>query len=317
MRLTWLTLASLFAVSGAVEAKQVRFATWNLANLWHVPNESLREKSEKRSLVDYQAIRHIAHDKLKADIVGLQELGSPEAARLIFPEMEWELIFSNRYEERVKEDPDYITDRKKRDIFTALAIRRGAAEVVETAHVDELRIAYTDQDGNKAETRRGTAAKLKIGSETFWVISVHLKSGCQWPKWPAEQGKLPGKKQEIACTVLFEQVPKLENWIDTHEKTNDNYVLLGDFNRVMDRPKEQIWSDLNDANPPSLDLFKVPHKQKLDCDVYSADPEPSIDYVVLSKRLWQKAIQDERAPKINVKDRQVSDHCPLFVDLNL
>jgi hypothetical protein len=78
-------------------AETLRVATWNIANFWHVEGEHLLPARDggpglQRTAEDYDAIRAVV-DALDAHVIGLQEMGSPEAVRLIFPNTEWDMAF--------------------------------------------------------------------------------------------------------------------------------------------------------------------------------------------------------------------------------
>ena len=69
--------------------QSLRIATWNIANFWHMPNEHLRPQRNgndglQRTESDYNDIKSIISE-LDADVWGLQEIGSPEAAESLFP----------------------------------------------------------------------------------------------------------------------------------------------------------------------------------------------------------------------------------------
>ena len=91
---------------------------------------------------------------------------------------------------------------------------------------------------------------------------------------------------------------------------------MGDFNRVFNRANEPLWRELDDRDPRTLDLFMVPYRQALVCSGHSPEPDRSIDYVVLNKRLWAWAEPCD-SPKLDVLGKNVSDHCPVFLDLRL
>jgi endonuclease/exonuclease/phosphatase family metal-dependent hydrolase len=306
----------LAVMATSAQAEQnIRVATWNIANLWHVAGEYLRPgrdggPGQIRQDTDYAAIRAVA-EELKPDIIGLQEMGTPEAARIAFPEDKFELIFSARFDADLKEDPGKLNDPKKRDIYTALALRKGVVKVIEIKPISELSIK--DSEGHPV--RDGTAVLVEAGGKRFWAVSLHLKSGCPRVTDPYTYKNPSKPSAEEACAMLVRQAPILEDWIDAKEAESQDFVLLGDFNRVFDIGNEMIWAELDDRDPPTLDLFMVPFRQEIVCTGHSPDPDKSIDYVIANKRLWAAAIPS-KAPKIDVPGANVSDHCPVFLDFS-
>jgi len=113
--------------------------------------------------------------------------------------------------------------------------------------------------------------------------------------------------------ILRDRLLNVRRWDTRPGTTEGDVVLLGDFNRVFDRANEVLFADLDDGTPAGLDLFMVPYKQEITCNGHSSKPEKSIDYVITTKSLWQKAVRAE-IPKIDVTSN-VSDHCPTFLDL--
>ena len=55
-------------------------------------------------------------------------------------------------------------------------------------------------------------------------MSVHLKSGCF---------SNADSNSSDACQKLGAQIPKLEEWIDTHAAAANPVAILGDFNRRL------------------------------------------------------------------------------------
>ncbi|NBJ10940.1 endonuclease/exonuclease/phosphatase family protein [Microvirga arsenatis] len=311
-----ITLATVFLTWASAAAEQVRVATWNIANFWHVEGEYLRPEpgggpGQIRTAADYRAIADLARE-LNADIVGLQEMGSTEAARRAFPEATYDLIFSRRFEEDLRADPSKLANPKKRDIYTALALRKDKVKLIRIEPIAEL--AITDREGHPV--RDGTAALVEAGGRRFWAVSLHLNSGCARIEDPASYRNPSRPNLEEACEMLVRQIPILERWIDVRERAGEDFVLLGDFNRVFDRANEPLWRDLDDRDPQTLDLFMVPYRQALVCSGHSPEPDRSIAYVILNKRLWAWA-EPSDSPKLDVTGKNVSDHCPVFLDLRL
>lgn len=286
----------------AAPLARLRLATWNIANFWHVPGEHLRPAANGgpgliRSAADYDAIRAVLAD-LDADVIALQEIASPDSARALFPAEDWDLVFSRRFDDEIAANPDLLVSDQTRDIYEALVVRRDAATVMATERI-ELDLLH--EDGRPV--REGTAALLNAGGFPFWVASVHLKSGCFTDN---------DLTQRPDCRTLARQIPVLEDWLDGKSAAGQAVAVMGDFNRRLDRGGDVVREDLDDNDP--VDLFKVPHMQELVCTAFSATPSVSIDYILANEALWERVTVPD-IPKLDVHSGQVSDHCPVFVDL--
>ena len=68
----------LAGLAAPAQAGDLRFATWNIANYWHVPGEYLRPTRGGgpgliRLRADYDGLRAVI-GQLGADVIGLQEM---------------------------------------------------------------------------------------------------------------------------------------------------------------------------------------------------------------------------------------------------
>ena len=71
-------------------------------------------------------------------------------------------------------------------------------------------------------------------------MSVHLKSGCAY-------GRLDGRVKRRQCRLLVRQRGILEAWIDARARAGEGFVLLGDFNRQLDQPRDDFWAAIDDG----------------------------------------------------------------------
>jgi endonuclease/exonuclease/phosphatase family metal-dependent hydrolase len=296
-----LMVGVVFGLSTSASAEPIRLTTWNIGNLWHVPNEALRPKrdgspGDARKAEDYVAIRRTIED-LSPDILALQEIGSPEAAEKVLPSG-YQVIFSQRY------------NPAERDIYTALAVRPDKVRIVQPISLAEL--ALKDTEGNSL--RNGTGAVLQAGSLKFAVLSVHLKSGCQRVEDPATYKNAEKPYLEEACQLLIKQMPILERWIEA-TAAQMPVVVMGDFNRVF-TANDKVWTDLDDGEPKGLDLYAVPFGKPMLCSAYRPTPQQAIDHIVVDQRLQPMLMVPEH-PMTNITDRRLSDHCPVSAGLRL
>ncbi|WP_305988084.1 endonuclease [Roseibium sp. MMSF_3544] len=283
---------------------ELRLATWNIENFWHVEGEHLRPNRDgsqgtTRYGEDYKAIRQVIED-LDADVIGLQEIGAPAGVRLLFPSTDWDMVFSKRLDDDLNDNPDQLDTDTERDIYTAVVVRRDAAKIVGTE-----RIALNNLGGKKDRLREGTAVLLEVDGEEIWVASIHLKSGCFSDNNLNSSG---------TCRTLAKQIPLLEDWLDRKSEAEQKVALLGDFNRQIDRANDVVRKDLDDGKP--VDMFKVPHRQQLPCTAFNPSARTSIDYVIINEPLWAY-VTVPPTPKFDFSDPQISDHCPVFVDVKL
>jgi len=312
-------LIVLLGVAAApAQAGDLRFATWNIANFWHVPGEYLRPARDGgpgliRLRSDYDGLRAVI-GQLGADVIGLQEMASPEAVRALFPEDEWGLVFSGRLADDLAAVPAKLQNPQTRDIYTAIVYRRHLAEVIAVERLRGLSVAETGDDGETRYTREGTAAKLRIGGREVWVASLHLKSGCARPNDLESHSDPDRPWVERACKLLAAQIPVLERWVDDKIASGEHVILLGDFNRQLDRGDDDVRADLDDKDP--ADLFITPHRREILCAAHRPTPQVSVDYIIISESLRGRARLGNPAPSVPVISAKISDHCPIWLDID-
>lgn len=121
-----------------------------------------------------------------------------------------------------------------------------------------------------------------------------------------------------ACETLMTQVPILEGWIDAASSQPEPFILLGDFNRRLNRPDDRVWVEIDDLEPPNSDLTTVTADMPVGCrDNEYAD---FVDHIVLDKRAvqWVDFSSFRQVPFRQQDKAQwdyISDHCPLVVEL--
>lgn len=253
----------------------------------------------QRSTADFEALSRTAEElqrTLRADVVALQEVDGPEAARQVFRQG-WKL--------------DCFVQRAHPQ-KVGFAIRDG---IPYRCNGD---LNTLDIDGS---TRAGADVTLYPGSrQQVRLLAVHLKSGCF-------DGRMD--RRFSPCTKLQEQAPIVEQWIDTRVKEGVDFAVLGDFNRQLERdaryaagPDEnapvnlvQAWSD--DA-PRGAILLRATEGQRYEpCDAHDRH-RYYIDDILISQSLAQKN-KGRRFARLPYapqdQDRQLSDHCPVVWSL--
>lgn len=248
-----------------------------------------------RTQADFDALAHTANqlrDEQQADVVGLQEVDGPDAARMVFNKG-WKLdCFVNRAH------PQKV----------GFAIREGLPY-----HCNGD-LSALDVDGS---TRAGADITLYPGSRNeVRLLAVHLKSGCF-------DGRLD--RHFSPCERLRQQAPVVEAWIDQRVREGKPFAVLGDFNRHLDKderypagPDEaapinlmQAWSD---NNPPGAVLLRATQGEAyVPCDA-DDHHKAYIDDILIDQKL---ALQNgnRRFARLSFdaddRGRQLSDHCPV------
>jgi endonuclease/exonuclease/phosphatase family metal-dependent hydrolase len=292
-------MLSAFAVQAQADTERVRLASWNINNLNEISDQPLRSRAPARPDDDYLRLAQYGSD-IGADVIALQEMGSPGAVRRVFAEADWEMVFSQRYDETAPAD-----------IYTAMVFRKGPVDVLSSDTVDSLAIP----DGDYS-TRAGVEALIEVNGQQMWLLNVHLKSGCF-------AGTLINPRTDD-CEIAAQQPAPLEAWIDEKEQTGLPVIVLGDFNRKFDvhMQNDHIWGEIDDAEPASLNLWRVPFRTSSNCPTTRPrDREVPVDYIVMNQPAWDMA--DEQSFTEYLYDEQdaedfgnrLSDHCPISIDL--
>lgn len=301
----------LLSFAGLVQAApaELKLATWNLE--WFMTPETLRALTPAcspadaprdgarravpcdvaheltRSREDIAALKRHART-LDADVIALQEVDGPEAARLVFPD--YQFCFSGRLAVQ----------------NNGFAIRRGLPFACAPDLTD---LSMSD------DVRRGVELRLFPGTaQEMRLLSVHLKSGCA-------RDALDSSRP--SCGELARQVPVLERWIDAQASEHKPFAVLGDFNRDLRREPSgvSVWAEIDDANPPGADLVNTAEGQDFQNCMPSQTFSGFIDYIILGRQMAQGLVKDSfgRAlfPPKDAQRRKLSDHCPVFIRLRV
>ena len=280
-------------------AEWIRIATWNLNRLHWRTGGALWRGAVARNDEDYETLARYARG-LNADVVAFQEVNGPRAAARVFPARDYALYFSGRYDSRYD------------DIYNGFAVRKGRFERVERRDYEALGL------GSEAryQLRWGVDLTVRRDGQSLRLLNVHLKSKCF--------AKRLENPRDRHCRKLARQVEPLESWIDARWREGVPFVVLGDFNRAVDRhgPRDHLWRAIDDGDPPGLKLHRLPAGREPACwrgtSRYHRHP---IDFFVFGARAWQRV--DEASFRQVVwtgKDADArrglpSDHCPIAVDL--
>ena len=275
-----LLLVCYFMTGNLAQAETVKIASWNIAWLNHESNTGKVKRKDK----DYDILKEYAK-QLDADLVALQEVENARAAMRVFDNSEYSFYFTN----------DSGVQR------TGFAYKK---HLKIKAHSD-----YTAL--NVGNVRSGADITLTVNGQDIRILGVHLKSSCH---------EDPLNTNTTACRKLEKQMHILEDWIDERAKENIPFIVIGDFNRRMEKG-EEFWVEIDDSKPKNSDLtsFSIKHNLKSDC--WCGKYPKYIDHIVFDalavKYVKPGSFGQMRYNKGCKPKAVISDHCPVFITLNI
>ena len=276
----------------------LEIATWNVEHL----NEDNEAGCIPRTDEDYANIK-ARIDALTADVVAIQEVESEVAAYRVFDASEWTVVMSGRPNTRGDSGGSICwgtQDKHLRHQATGVAFRKSVAVSVNPS------LSSLSQAGDSQ--RWGTDITVLVGDMNVRVLSVHLASGCWGPEQDADASREP------ICTTLKHQIDELSKWIANRTANNDNWILLGDFNRRLALPDDwaavQLFADELDSVLLTATL-RDGVAQKDWCDARYPD---LIDHILSSSSLQDKLVPSsiEEHPRIH----ESPDHCIISAAFN-
>jgi len=258
-----LSLFLLAACSVAAGPSTLRLATWNLEHLAANISAGCRPRSE----ADYARLRRHAQ-RLNADLIALQEVENRTAvARLFDPGI---------YAIEIARQPDRNlgTCRRQRG-QTRTMQRTGFA--INRARLGKLGLSYRRLPdfaaiGLKSQ-RWATRILIEPADGTgagIQLLAVHLKAGCAY-------NRLDGKVKRDQCRLLVRQRGILEEWIDARVSAGEGLVLLGDFNRQFDQPRDDFWAAIDDG---AVCTWIPDPRLGRRCRPQTSHPDPAADLVL-------------------------------------
>ncbi|MFT8245909.1 endonuclease/exonuclease/phosphatase family protein [Roseomonas sp. BN140053] len=277
-------LLALFLLALPARAEVIKLATWNMNWLTAKPpgHPDLPADVAGRSADDLARLRDYAR-RLAPDVLALQEVDGPEAAALILDPADWQVFFP------AESDVQRV----------GIAVRRGLRAVQEP---DLLGLDL--RPGARRSLRRGVDVTLQAGTSRLRLLALHLVSGCR-------QEALSGSRE---CDGLGEQAGVVAGWIAQRREEGVPFVVLGDFNRRMDRRREPFLAVLTQQAP----LLRATAGVSNPC----WGGRPFIDHLLLggAARGWlvpdslRVLVYAEREPEWRAR---LSDHCPVSIRLDL
>lgn len=272
---------------GAVAPATLKLASWNFEHLAEKDGDGCRPRTE----ADYAKLRTYV-DRLGADVVAFAEVENKRAAQRVFPGQRYRIVI----ERREPKGPAGTCGADGKQRFEAqksgFAVRR---DLKFSRKPDVTALQLGD-----SRLRGGVDILLRDG-KPLRLLAVHLKSGCFKGDDPANE----------ACPKLFGQLPVLERWVGARAKAQEPFAILGDWNRRLANPGDEVFVTLNKITPLTL----ADAGQKARCQTRYPD---FIDHIVLgggaAARLvpgsFNELLYDEP------DGEGPSDHCPASVALN-
>lgn len=298
-------------LSCAESQRGIKLATWNLEWLLTPEtfsalkgrcsdNEAERRRVRRqlpcdtardleRSASDHAALRRYA-ELLDADVVALEEVDGPSAARLLFRQHEFCFTGSSALQNN------------------GFAIRRG---IPFRCAADLEGLSLGDS------VRRGAVLVLYPNSaREIHLLGVHLKSGC---------ARQPLDSRLQSCQQLSRQLPVLKAWIEEQARSGRRFGVLGDFNRDLlaeqrgasGQERPTVLGELNNGEPDGSRLFSVAGEGDFRNCSRGQRHSGFIDYILLGESLFRQRVPRSVERIVwsteDAARRLLSDHCPLAV----
>ncbi|WP_298127032.1 endonuclease/exonuclease/phosphatase family protein [Brevundimonas sp.] len=265
----------------------IRLAAWNIEHLAEANGSGCRPRTDS----EYAALRDYVAG-LDADVVAFQEVESKAAAERVFDPATYTVVI----EERMGSNRRSVC--RGQEGLTINAQRTGFA--VRNSIPFERKTDFTDLQLGDPDLRSGVDLVIRPrGGEPIRLLSVHMKSGCS-----------SGNSNE-ACSVLFQQVPVLESWIDQRANEGVRFAVMGDFNRRLTMSGDTVWAEWDDASPPNADLALASGDRSAQCNPRYRD---FIDFIVLDR---EAAADLQGFEERTFAGEPLSDHCAVLAYLAL
>lgn len=266
------------SVEDATKATEIVVATWNI--------QHLGSGRYQRTDNDFELLRAYAAE-LDADVIAVQEVTNPELLRRIYPP-----------------DANDIECEEGGGAMLVCVVIRKDAGLEYVRHED---VVALDVSGG---LRSGVDVTLqKNGEELLRLMAVHLKSGCF-------KGPVYSVDASADCEDFSYQIEPLEKWIDARASEAAPFAVVGDFNRRFNLEDEEVWAEIDDAEPPNADLTNLTAGKHPKC--WDSKYDQYIDHIVVGKRAnrlvkkgsFREVTYGEHSDLDN-PTKALSDHCPV------
>lgn len=255
-------------------------------------------KEQRRSPDDIKALQRYT-ERLNADIIALQEVDGPGAAKLLFPHG-----YSFCFSMRTIPNAQGGGEAPVQDV--GFAVRDGIPYDCKPAW-REIGLYNSVRWAAQITVNPGTASAIDL-------IAFHLKSGC---------ARDPLNSGSDNCNKLREQTGLLQKWLAARPDRAPPLIMLGDFNRELEVKSASdavtnMWPNLDVPNGGERDLTAISETlpyQKCDFrDQFSG----YIDQIVVSRSLVPRLgtlsrVTHDRADV--AAKLKLSDHCAVKAEL--
>ncbi|WEM45098.1 endonuclease/exonuclease/phosphatase family protein (plasmid) [Photobacterium sp. DA100] len=294
----------LLAAASSNSTGTVTITTWNLNWLTaDKANGQQRADVPSRVASDYRALASVLNE-ISPDILAFQEVADPQSIGKVIPLNQYRIEFSSRKTQ---------SNKGPWPQFVGFAIRKG---IDYRRHPD---LHQLDIWGNQY-LRYGIDISLyPDGKNELRLLAVHLKSGCY-----------SNRHRNKNCTVLKKQFEVLKNWIAKRQEQQQSFIILGDFNRRLANKGDKFWTALTAelSSAPTLATngitsqcrSQVYNKRKRQWEVRQYPG--FIDHFIVGSRIQKKnttevPFSEYLYTEQQLKQYQLSDHCPLSIMLQL
>lgn len=226
----------LSGCASGVDQSGLVLASWNMEHLAAADGAGCRARTE----ADYAALRKVAA-ALRADIIAVQEVENAAALARVFDPAVYDVVLSGRPERglgncrgpsgqpRTPQRTGFVINRQR---LSTLGLRWQALPPFRDIGAE----------GRRWGTRiRIEPLEVAAGAVGLELMSLHLKSGCAWGRLDARDVR------RGPCLILRRQRGILEQWIDERAAADVPFVLIGDFNRQLDQPRDDFWNAIDDG----------------------------------------------------------------------
>jgi endonuclease/exonuclease/phosphatase family metal-dependent hydrolase len=256
----------------------IRLASWNMEWL-----DTPGRGPKPRTRSDYARLSQYA-ERLKADVIAVQEVASELALALVFP----------------PEQYGYHLAARGGSQRSGFVFKRSLPAI---KHEDLTALAGE-------HLRAGADLGVRMGDRELRILSVHLKAFCA-------TGPLDANDRD--CRQLKAQLPVLEAWVDTRAREGDAFAVVGDFNRALSDREDELLRTLDDGDPEGLVLAQATPARRGACTKKS---HQAVDHMLLGGPATSWLAPASFAELIHLPDDvsqhvRLSDHCPLVIELRL
>jgi len=271
--------------------EQLVVTTWNVEHLAFPVDQGCKPRTQQ----ELGKLKEYARS-LQADIVALQEVASIKAARQLFSDDEWQIYISDRPDSKsytCRESGRTSTQQK-----VAFAVRK-SLKVNDVRTFGELGLGVEG-------LRYGLELEVESPLGVMSILNVHMKSGCFVDDY--------SRADSEACQMFAKQTPILDKWIESKEKQQKPYIVLGDFNHRLSAPYNKLTRELtNNANGSASSLVNTTEKL-IGCHPYYPAPIDHIWAGKLPLELDKKA--DVKLFKDMAPKAMLSDHCAVSLTIS-